>query len=216
MQKNDEKLGNEITKPTEEARVRTTVSLRKTDADFLSKIAVDGKMTQNAVMDKALKIALADLTNTAEIERMLKETGSFIFERSQERMLDLLPCEKAKEMSAFQKAYLAFKLRDRKDRERVFSIYGLTEDLNEVNDIDIILEKAAIFKDEQLVGYSAPRLANEIRAKLPLIQAEYLNLKIGNEAFTRLKERRPDLFPDLNLFVEEEAVPVLSDEQVNS
>lgn len=187
-------------KPTETQRVRTTLNLRKTDVDGISKFAAERGATQTAIMDTVLDIALAELRNTKKIDQMLKDTNGFIFERDLAVVQRFLPPEEVKPLSAFQKAYLWFKLKDQKDRERVFDALGLTEEINEINVVSAILENASIFKDGIHVGYSTPKLANEMRAKLSPIQMEFLNLKIGNEAFAKLKEKRPDLFPEVNVF----------------
>jgi hypothetical protein len=77
------------------------------------------------------------------------------------------------------------------------------------------LDKAARFNGEQFVGYNVHTIANELRASLTILQLEYLTLKLGNEAISKLQERIPEKFPDLILGNESEKKAPLDEANMN-
>lgn len=186
-----------LVEPIESRRLRTTLNLRKIHVDGLSKIAKDQKTTLTAMMDKALTIALSTFNNTSDIDRILRETNGYIFNRDLNRVTTFLSVEKAKDLTPYQKAYLYCNLKDIADRQRVFAALALDASLQEIDALNVILEKASRFKGEQFIGYNTYTIANEIRAPLTVLQLEYLQLKLGNEVIAKIQERIPEKFPEL-------------------
>jgi hypothetical protein len=214
LKKDEEKNTHDgVIQPAEIKRTRTTVILPQPTLDAASKIGVDQKLSQTAIVAEALSDWVVKKTDTAAIDSMLKETSGFWFERDLSRVLALLPLEQAKNLTAPQKTFLYQNLKDTADRDRVFSALNLCDDLDDINSMNELLEKVSIFQGDQLIGYNAGSLANNVRAKiLTAIQAEYLSVKIGSEAFEKFKARRPDLFPEINVFKDEDATTFASEE----
>lgn len=188
----------DLVKP-EDKRVRTTLNLRKTDMKELSKIAKDQNITLTTMMDKALTIAFSFYKNMSDIDRMLRETNGYIFNRDLERVKSCLSALIEKGMTPTQKAYLYCNLKDTADRQRVFDALSLNEALQQIEAMNGILDKAARFNGEQFVGFNLYTIANELRAPMTILQLEYLTLKLGNEAIVKLQERIPEKFPDLDV-----------------
>lgn len=189
----------ETVKPIESKRIRTSLNLQQIHVDGLSKIAKDQKITLTAMMDKALTTALSVFNDTSDIDRMLRETNGYIFNRDLYQVTKFIPAENAKNFPPYKKAYLYCNLKDAADRQRVFNHLALDAPLQEIDAINIILDKAARFNGDQFIGYNVHEIANELRAPMTILQFEYLQLKLGNEAIAKLQERIPDKFPDLNL-----------------
>lgn len=204
----DKNLEKNLVPPIEEKRVRTTLNLSKTNIDGLSKIATAKKVTLTAMMDEAISTALSVFNDTTLIDRMLRETNGYIFNRDLDAVKQKLNGDIIQKLTPFQKAYLYTHLKDANDALRVFEALGFSEDLDEINVVNSILEKASKFRDQQFIGYSIPMLANETKAALSVLQAEYLQAKIGIEAIAKLKEWRPDLFQAESAFIEGEQEPV--------
>lgn len=199
----------ELIEPTEEKRVRTSLNLLKTHVDGLSEVA-DARnppKTKTAIMDEALSIALGKFNEIAFIDQMLAETGNFFFNRDLERVKRTIPIEKVKTLTPYQKAYLHFKLKDPADRQRVFEALGLVTELDQINTMNEMLEKASKFKDGKLLGYNFNKIAHEIRAKLTPIQVKYLTLKLGSETIEKLKQFTLNKFPKTDIFKEETMNP---------
>lgn len=187
----------ELIEPVEDKRTRTTLNLRKTHLDGLSKIAKDQGTTVTAIIDKTLTFGLSVFNSTSDIDAMLSQTNGYIFNRDLERVLSILSVEKAKDMTPYQKAYLYCKLKDMADRQRVFTALKLEAPIEEIDAMNTVLDKAARFNGEQCMGYNVHALANEIRAVLTILQLEYLQLKLGSEAIEKLRQRIPEKFPNL-------------------
>jgi hypothetical protein len=205
----------ELIEPVEDKRIRTTLNLRKTHVDGLSKISNHQRTTLTAIMDKALTCALSVFNSTSNIDAMLSQTSGYIFNRDLARVLSILPIEKAKDMTPYQKAYLYCKLRDMADRQRVFTTLRLVAPIEEIDAINAVLDKAARFNGEQCIGYNIHTLANEIRAGLTVLQLEYLQLKLGSEAIAKLQQRIPERFPDLSNSKEIDKKATSDDEEMN-
>ncbi len=205
----------ETVAPTENRRKKTSYNIQETQLDELAKIVVSRKLTLTAITDEAYADYIAKTNNTTEIDQMLKETNGFWFERSLFTVKQMMPTKKVEKLVPYQKAYLYCHLKDGADRERVFEELGLGEELKEINAINVNLQKASIFKDNDLKGYNLHIIANDLRAKPTTLQAEYLNMKIGNDAFAKLKKRRPDLFPEINAFTGDDEETFFDEENLN-
>lgn len=197
---NSQTKSEKVIAPIEERRLKTTVNLKQIHVDGLNKIAVAKGMTQTAIIDEALSIALSQFNDTAFIDKMLAETNGFIFNRDLERVTQLLSADIAKKLTPSQIAYLYIGLKDSADRQRVFSALPLTQALDEINEINRCLETASKFADSKLTGYNLSTLANQLKAKLSPLQKEYLLKKIGQSAFDELKEKRQEIFTEKNVF----------------
>jgi hypothetical protein len=205
----------ELIPSIEDKRIRTTLNLRKTHIDGLSKIAKDHTMTLTAMMDKAFTVALSLFNSTSNVDSMLSQTNCYIFNRDLGRVVSLLPIEKVKDMTPYQKAYLYCKLRDIGDRERVFNALKLDVPMQEIDAMNTVLDKAARFNGEQCIGYNIFTLANEIRAPFSVLQLEYLQMKLGTEAIAKLQQRIPERFPDLSNSKEIDKKATSDDEEMN-
>jgi len=197
---NNQIKSEKVIAPIEERRLKTTVNLKQTHVDGLNKIAVAKGMTQTAIIDEALSIALSQLNNTTFIDKMLAETNGFIFNRDLERVTQMLSADVAKKLAPSQIAYLYVGLKDSADRQRVFTALSLTSAFDEINEINRCLEIASKFADSKLTGYNLSTLANQLKAKLSPLQKEYLLKKIGQSAFDELKEKRQEIFAEKNVF----------------
>lgn len=182
----------EIIEPTE-GRVQTSLRLLKKHVVGLSEIAEGKGLNKTEIMDEALTIALGQLNDVTQIDKMLKKTSNFWFNRDLDHVKSLLPIEKAKDLTPYQIAYLCINLKDPSDRARVFEALDLTEKLDEINAMNLILEKASKFQDGKLLGYNLNILANEIRAKITLLQDKYLHLKLGSKSVKQLEERTKEI-----------------------
>lgn len=201
-------------KPTEGRREKTSLNLLKINSDSLSKIANERKITQTMAVDEAISEWVAKATNTTDIDSMIKETNGFLFERDLSVVKAML-ANKVNKFGAYQIAHLYRKLKDKDDRVRVFQALGLVEPLKAIDEVNRILEKASDFNGSNFKGYVYFTLANEIRAELTHVQAEYLNMKIGIEAFEKLKERRPNIFPKLTCFTGEDREETFNEATIN-
>lgn len=182
-------------KPTENRRVKTSFNLLKIKLDAASKICTEIAITQTAAIDEALSDWIAKMTNTTDIDNAIAKTNNYIFQRDLEILKSHLPKTKIEKFSAFQIAHIYSKLKDNDDRIRSFEALGLTDQLKQMDAMNRELEKASIFKDSTFKGYNSFTLANELRAELTPLQQEYLNFKIGNDAYEALKKQRPNIFP---------------------
>jgi hypothetical protein len=194
----------EIVEPAEGKRLRTSLNLLKTHVDGLSEIA-DARnptVTKTAIMDEALSIALSKFNDTTFIDQMVAETNDFWFNRNLERVKQLMPIEKAKNLSPYQKAYLNFKLKDSADRQRTFEALGLVTELDQITTMNEFLEKASKFKDGKLLGFNINQIAHEIRAKLTPLQVQYLTMKLGLESINKLRQLTISKFPKIEIFTE--------------
>lgn len=198
-----EKKELDTVSPTENRRIKTSFNLQKTQLEGLAKISEIQKVTVTAMLDEAIADFLAKKSNTQEIDQMLRQTNGFWFERSLETVKTLLPKQKIEKLLPYAKAYLYFNLKDNADRERVFEALALSEELKEINAVNVILGKASMYKGDELKSYNLHIVANELRANLTPLQQDYLSLKIGKDAFAKLKERRPEMFPEPKMFSEE-------------
>ncbi len=189
----------EITQPIEGKRIRTSLNLQQIHVDGLSKIAKDQNKTLTAIIDKALTTALSVFNDCSNIDRTLKDTNGYIFSRDLYRVTLSMPLEKAKDLTAYQKAHFYCNLKDTADRQRVFNALALDASLQEIEAMNVVLDKAARFNGEQFIGYNVHTIAIELRAPMTILQLEYLTLKLGSEAIAKLQERIPEKYPDLNL-----------------
>ncbi len=205
----------ELIEPIEDKRLRTTLNLRKNHLDGLFKIAKDQRTTMTAIMDKALTYALSVFNSTSDVDAMLSQTNGYIFNRDLQRVMSVLPLTKAKDMTPYQKAYLYCKLRDMADRQRVFTALKLEAQIEEIDAMNTVLDKAARFNGEQCIGYNVHTIANEIRAPLTVLQLEYLQLKLGIEAIAKLQQRIPEKFSDLNLAKESDMKATFDEVSMN-
>jgi Trk K+ transport system NAD-binding subunit len=82
--------------PLEERRLKTTVNLKQLHVDGLNKIAVAKGMTQTAIIDEALSVALSKFNDTTFIDKMFAETNDFLFNRDLQRVTQFIPVEVAK------------------------------------------------------------------------------------------------------------------------
>jgi hypothetical protein len=188
-------------KPLEEATSRTTLILRQSIRDGVSKYAFAQKMTLADVIDELLSIGLSKANDTTAIDQMDGQTNNFIFSRDIARVKKLLPPEIAKKFLPYQIAYLYTKTKDPSDAEKLFAALQLEDKIDEISEVNRVLETASKFgKEGQLLGYNFATLANMQKARLSLLQSEYLALKIGQEACNNIQARRPDLFPKPNVF----------------
>jgi hypothetical protein len=206
--KTEKSESENLIEPTEGKRLRTTLSLLKTHVDGLSEIA-DARnpaMTKTAIMDEALSLALSKFNDTTFIDQMLMQTNDFWFNRDLERVKQIISIEKAKTLTPYQKAYLHFKLKDPADRQRVFEVLGLVTELDQINTMNDILEKASKFKYGKLLGYNFNKIAHDIRAKLTPLQVKYLTLKLGSETIEKLKIYTLNKFPKSDIFSKEETM----------
>lgn len=192
----------EIIEPTEGKRLPTTLKLLKSHVDGLSEIADARDLTKTAIIDEALSIAISKFNDTTFIDQMLRETSNFWFNRDLERVKQLMPIEKAKSLSPYQKAYLNFKLKDRADRQRVFEALSLVTELDQINTMNVVLEKASKLQDGKLLGFNVNRIAHEIRAKLTPLQVQYLRMKLGSESINKLQQLTINRFPKIEIFKE--------------
>ena len=192
----------EIAEPTEGKRLRTTLNLLKTQVDALSEIADAKNLTKTAIIDEALSIALSKLNDTTQIDQAIASSNSFWFSRDLERIKQSLPSEEAKKLSPQQKVYLYSKLKDVADQLRVFEALGLITDLDEINTINMLLEKVSKFQDGRLLGYNLPMLSQNIRAKLTPLQEKYLSSKLGIGSMNKLKQHIIGKFPKSKIFGE--------------
>jgi hypothetical protein len=193
----------EIAEPTEGKRIRTTLNLLRTQIEELSEIADAKNLTKTAIIDEALSIALSKLNDTTQIDQAIASSNSFWFNRDLERVKQILPPEEAKKLSPHHKVHLYSKLKDAIDQQHVFEALGLITDLDEINTINAMLEKASKFQDGRLLGYNLNMLAHNIRAKLTLLQEIYLAFKLGMEAMNKLRQLATDKFPKLQIFTEQ-------------
>jgi hypothetical protein len=189
----------EITRPIEGKRIRTSLNLQQIHVDGLSKIAKFQNKTLTAIIDKALTIALSDFNKTTDIDTTLRETNGYIFSRDLDRVTRFLSIEMAKTLIPYQRAYLYCNLKDLADRQRVFKALALDASMQEIDAMNVVLDKAANFNGEQFLGYNVYTIANELRAPMTILQLEYLTLKLGSEAIAKLRERISEKFPDLNI-----------------
>lgn len=206
---NPQTKSEKVIAPLEEKRVKTTVNLKQIHVDGLNKIAVAKAMTQTAIIDEAITVALSKFNDTTSIDKMLEDTNGFLFNRDIDRVLQMLPIEVAKKLAPSQLAYLYVGLKDSADRQRVFSALSLSNALDDINEINRCLETASKFIDGKLAGYNLSTLANQLKAKLSPLQKEYLLKKIGQSAFEALKERRQDLFLEKSVFTKTAEMPAM-------
>jgi hypothetical protein len=204
-QVNNPVKSEKVIAPIEEKRLKTTVNLKQTHVDGLNKIAVAKGMTQTAIIDEALSIALSQFNDTAFIDKMFAETNGFIFNRDLERVTQMLSADVAKKLSPVQIAYLYVGLKDSADRQRVFSVLALNRAVDEIDEVNRCLEIASKFTDGKLTGYNMSTLANQLKAKLSPLQKEYLFKKIGQSAFDELKEKRQDIFAEKTVFCKQQS-----------
>jgi hypothetical protein len=190
----------EIVEPTEGKRMRTSFNILTTQVDALAEIAEAKNLTKTALIDEALATYLSEVNKTTKIDGMLATTNSFLFSRDLERVKELLSPDEAKKLLPPQKVYLYSKLKDVTDRQRVFEALGLITDLDEINTINMLLEKASKFKDGKLLGYNLNMLAHHIRAKLTPLQEKHLALKLGTDSIKKLKRHIIDKFPQPQIF----------------
>jgi len=196
---------SEIIEPIEGKRQRTTVNLLQTDVDALSEIAESKDLTKTHIIDTALSLAMSKFNETTTIDQMLKQTNNFWFNRDLDIVKQILPPEQAKTLTPHQKAYLYVNLRDSTDRQKVFEALDLLNDLDQINAMNLILEKASKFQDGQLLGYNINIIANEIRAKITPLQRKYCQFKLGSENLAKLEALTVDKFPKPAIFKEKES-----------
>ena len=197
----------EIVEPTEGKRIRTSLNLLMTQVDALSEIADAKNLTKTAIIDEALSIALSKFNDTTQIDQAIACSNSFWFSRDLERVKQSLPYEEAKKLSPSQKVYLYSKLKDAADQQRVFEALGLITDLDEINTINMMLQKVSKFQDGRLLGYNLPMLSQSIRAKLTPLQEKYLASKLGTESMNKLKQHINDKFSKSTIFEETQQKP---------
>ena len=89
--------------------------------------------------------------------------------------------------------------KDQADRERTFTALTLNEELRQINALNGVLQKCSEFDGEKLKGYNIYQLAIDLKAKLTGLQYDYLNLKLGAASLQKLKERRPEIFPEVEM-----------------
>ena len=198
----------EIIEPTEGKRLPTCLKLLKSHVDGLSEIADARGLTKTAIIDQALSVAISNFNDTTFIDQMLAETKNFWFTRDLERVKQLMPLEKAKNLSPYQKAYLNFKLKDLADRQRVFEALSLVTELDQISTMNAVLEKASKLQDGRLLGFNINKIAHEIRAKLTPLQVQYLTLKLGSETIEKLQQLTINKFPKIEIFKATEESPM--------
>lgn len=197
---NEQTKSEKVIAPIEEKRFKTTVNLKQINVDELDKIAVAKGMTQTAIIDEAISVAISKFNDTTSIDKMLVETNGFLFNRDLNRVLQMLPVEVVKKLSPSQLAYLYVGLKDSADRQRVFSAISLVNALDDINEVNRCLEAASKFIEGKLTGYNLSTLANQLKAVLSPLQKEYLLKKIGQTAFDALKEKRQEIFVEKSVF----------------
>ncbi|MGE5574535.1 MAG: hypothetical protein ACM3UL_00215 [Ignavibacteria bacterium] len=194
-----EKENTNLVAPIEEQFVRTTLNIQKSLMEGISRIGASKNLTLTVMTNEALKDYCAKMNNVQQIENMIRETNGFWFERDLSQVTKLLPIEVAKAMLPYQIAYLYCNLKDTADRERIFAALKLSDQLQQINAYNGLLQKVSQFDGEKLKGYNVYQLALDIRAKLTPLQCEYLTLKIGSDSMETLRQRRPDIFPEVTL-----------------
>jgi hypothetical protein len=185
-----------LTPPMEEVVVRTTLNIKNSNLQALARIGTCKKLTLTAMTNEALKDYSGKMNNVQQIDAMIRETNGFWFKRAIDQVLKMLPIDTAKIMLPYQIAYLYCNLKDTADRDCVFSALKLTDELQQINAYNGLLQKASQFDGEKLKGYNIYQLAVDVKAKLTPLQYEYLTLKIGSDSMEQLRERRPEIFPD--------------------
>ncbi len=192
--------------PVGEQRLPSTNNLKKRHLEGLTKEATAKNIPRISLIDEALDDFLRKINDVADIDQMDAETRNYWIERDLAIVKARLPIEKCKTMNAYKKAYLYRKLKDAIDRKRVGSALGLAKEWDELNLIAEILDKAANRnKDDAIVNYSLPKIANEIRIELSQIQIEFLALVLGQKAVDDVRARAKGKFPDLKLDEEQDA-----------
>ncbi|MGD6851106.1 MAG: hypothetical protein ACQCN6_03500 [Candidatus Bathyarchaeia archaeon] len=185
--------------PIEEQSVRTTLNIKKSNLEGLTRIGASKHLTLTAMTNEALKDFCAKMNNVQKIDYMISETNGYWSTRDLNRVLKLLPIETVKAMIPYQIASLYRRLRDNQDRERVFIALALTDELQQINALNDAIQKASIFEGEKLQSCNIYKLAIELKAKLTPLQLDYLTIVFGKDAMEILLKRRPDIIPDETL-----------------
>lgn len=193
---------NYIAPPMEESSVRTTLYIKNSNLQALTRIGSGKNLTFTAMANEAMKDYCAKMNNVQQIDTMIRETNGFWYRRDLAQVVKLLPVEVAKAMIPYQIAYLYCNLKDTADKEQVFQVLKLVNELKQINALNGVLQKASEFEGERLIGYNIYQLAIDITAKLTLLQHEYLTLKLGSDSMKQLEERNPSIFPEVALQVE--------------
>jgi len=198
-------------------REHTSLNLLVSNLDVLSVVAREKGLNKTETVDQALKIACGEFKNTSKIDNAIAQTNDYWFERDISKFKGVIG--DAKELIAYQIAHLYVNLKDAEDRRRVFEALKLSDSLDELDAMKEVLEPARKLKDDEVIGFNIPKLANCLSIALNDLQEYYLQLILGIDAVGKIKKLAPEKFPKSNLFAEkDDAVEALfpQDDSENS
>jgi len=178
----------------------------------INRLSQEKGLSRNQMCAELLDLGVAYSQDMTPVLDAIENSKGFFDELKIDKLAENI---KNLEMTFYQKAWLAYKLKI-EQRTELFKKLGYNTENDEAYTIDMVLHKSW---DKKNASHNIHMIANSLTYKLSDFGQEYLASYIGEKGIEKLRSIKPEILPDLDVDVdlsdgvEIDDIPFLEEEE---